>query len=146
MRSRSLRVIETGTGIEITQSADVAAALLVNSDRLPAIRKEIAAWRRGLTRILTGREVGRMEFGKAKSDRETVYRLLALYRPLRGTQPRRRGGVTYSRRSYREIADIMNREMRPSPSGKKWSASSVYAFLKSRGKIRPGMAPDSPRE
>jgi hypothetical protein len=84
--------------------------------------------------------LGRRPFGALLDEAPALARIRELYRVLPKSQWRTRKGVVQKRRSFAEIAAILNGEEVPTRTGRAWSARTVHGILDRLGLI-PGRKP-----
>jgi hypothetical protein len=125
-KSLGIRIIETSTEMELTSDDTVLRALrLTNPTRVRRAKRLV----RGFLALVASRP-GRKPFGSHNDEeQETLARMKALYRVLPKDQRRCYRDVMQQRRSFHEIARILNDEGRSTRTGKSWSASTVRRIL-----------------
>lgn len=127
----SMRVIETRTGQ--TLGLDYAEVLNKAKPRsLARANRIVALWLALVARREKDMNVGRKPYGCSSNEEEELglRRLNELYRPLSRNQWRRRGDRVFKRRSFRQIAAMLNEEGIPTRTGKPWTDGTVRGILK----------------
>ena len=100
---------------------------------LLAAQKRLTTWKRLVTRLRVNCQVGRKQFGSNAAEVLAVQRIRVLFRVLPKDQRGRFRGRAKKRRSFQEIANVLNTEGVASRSGKPWSARTVYGIIDREG-------------
>lgn len=129
-RAAGIRVFEARTGLELTALEFTQNAKIPDTENLRSARIVVGRWKWLVSRLRSGSQLGRKPFGSMGDEQSTVNRIRELYRILPRSRWRRRGSNLIKRRSYREIATILNQESIPTRTGREWSGTVVYGVLK----------------
>ncbi len=127
LRSSGIRVIATSHPRELTSDLYLDRLAKHSSpEKMALVRRSLGKlkWRGSLKGAKT--HVGRKPFGTRPEERTALLRILDLCRPLPKDQ-RRTGSI---RRSFKQIADMLNEEGIPTRTGKPWTASTVQGIIK----------------
>jgi hypothetical protein len=134
-----IKVIETSTGQNL--GLDHAEVLEKAKPRtLTKANRIVALWLALVARLETDLNIGRKPYGGSANEEEELglQRLKELYRPLPRNQWRRRGDRVFKRRSFRQIASMLNEEGIPTRTGKPWADATVRGILKRLKLLRVG--------
>jgi hypothetical protein len=124
-------IIETQTGTHLTDRSAIETVLSKADPNQVEYAKRLVAFWKGLARRLqTKIRLGRKPFGSVGEENVAIARIRALYRVLPRHRWRRRGRMVWKRRSFREIANMLNAEGVRTRTGKAWSGSVVMGILK----------------
>jgi hypothetical protein len=132
-RDLGVRIVETGTGTVLTDNCGAEGPAGGGTPAGRSARKLVALWKGLVTRVETDVRVGQKPFGSLPGEAAVLVRVRELYRVLPRSGWRRRGWWVWKRRSFGEIATVLNDEQRPTRGGGAWSARTVYGILKRLG-------------
>jgi hypothetical protein len=136
-RDAGIRVIEAATGQELTADESVGGGAHDDHRRWKQARRLVGRWKWLVTRMRSGSDLGRKPFGTSADEEEGLDRLRELCRVSPRANWRRRGKTVIKRRSFREIATILNAESVPTRTGRPWSGPVVFGILKRLGLTEP---------
>jgi len=134
-----IQVIETSTGRNLGR--DHAEVLEKAKPRtLAKANRLVALWLALVARFEKDMNVGRKPYGGSANPEEEfgLQRLKELYRSLPRNQWRRRGDRVFKRRSFRQIASMLNEEGIPTRTGKPWTDGTVRGILKRLKLLKEG--------
>jgi hypothetical protein len=126
-----LRVIETRTG----QTLGLDHPEVLNNAKprtLTRANRLVALWLATVSCLEKDINVGRKPYGCPANDAEAIglQRLKELYHSLPRNQWRKHGDQVFKRRSFRQIASMLNEEGIPTRTGKPWTDGAVRGILK----------------
>lgn len=132
--AKNVPIIEAVSGMVLTANANWKIELS-NAPRQNLIesKRQIQLWKSMATHQRTGKSVGRKSFGYTVEQDMVVKRIGELYKKLPRDQ-RRRGRT---RRSFREIARVLDQEGQLSPTGVKWNGKTVERVLRRYQLLKP---------
>jgi hypothetical protein len=133
-------IIEADSGQQLTSKAFFDPILKAAAQHeYHQARRVVGSWKTSVgdleERLRTGKPTrrGRKRFGSRPEEVAAVKRICELYRVLpKGERNHYRGR---KRRSFRQIAQIMNDEGWPTQTGKPWSGTVIRQILKREGKL-----------
>jgi hypothetical protein len=140
-RQAGVTIIEASTGFTLSEVLPRDEVLTTcGPDRSRTARRQVALWKAMAARLKNQSGLGRRPFGALPDEAPALARIRELYRVLPKSQWRTRKGVVQKRRSFAEIAAILNGEEVPTRTGRAWSARTVHGILDRLGLI-PGRKP-----
>ncbi len=127
-RSCKVRVIDVCHPRELTSDLYLRRlAPRVSKEELAAARYALGILRRKASLSGTGATVGRKPFGTASKEEGLVLRRISELSRMLPKDQRKRGAC---RRSFEQIAEVLNEEKRPTRTGKPWTGSTVRGIIK----------------
>lgn len=124
-----VKVYEAKTGSELHPLNQSNDSTPVDSSRLRAARVLVGRWKSMVTRLRSNSRLGRKPFGAKGQEGEAIEKIRVHFRRLPKSKWRNRRGVILMRRSFREIANLLNLEGVPTRTGRPWSATVVRGIL-----------------
>lgn len=130
LRSLGVDVLEASTDTKLTEEKTIAD---VQRSAAPATltqaRRTVGLLKARATRIKNETSLGRKPFGSHEEEKQALDRLFELTRVLSKDGWRHFGGRLIVRRSFAEIAAILNQEGHSTRTGKPWQAATVRGII-----------------
>ena len=125
-RKHGATVVEASSGTVLVQSQELVDDVLTRAkpEEAATVRRRLAAAKSKTTRMRNGTKPGPSLYGTLPGEQEVLQEIWKLRRKPRG-QPRR---------SYRQIADILNERGMLTRSGRPWQAKTIQVIVK---RVRP---------
>ena len=130
IHSLGIRVAEASTSTALAENQlGIEALSSVGGLALSQARKEVGLLKARATRIRNCTTAGRRPYGSIQDEQKALSRLFELAHALPKDRRKRRGDRLMIRRSFAEIAEILNCEGHPTRTGKPWTAGTVRGII-----------------